>query len=543
MVYKSIFSSGERFSLEEYMHRCGIENVDSYIDPTEDVCTDYLEYENILNTCEVFTEAVSNCKKFMILVDPDCDGIVSSSIAMKTLLELGVDDKSISLLFHELKKHGLSDVVDRIPNNVCIVIPDASINDGRYVEELLDKNCYVIIADHHDISDDFVGEIDNDHLGWITNQIGSPSRNGSGSFVMHILSRAMGCSFYDEDLVTFANVADLMDMTDLENRYHYCNMEISNEFLRYLVSNLVRSKNLTPKSIGWSISPKINAVIRLGNNSVAEEVIRAFAGLKPRSEFSSLLKEMRECHKRQKEIVSRMADEARTTILNEDAALIIAYVEPSSFTGLIANNLMSQYGRTVFCVHENDSGSVTGSLRSPFEVRDFIKESGLFNFCEGHQKAAGVGWAKENTGAILEYFESKRDSLVSEELVTIVFENGIIDESIFMIVEDYEDLWCNNLPEPTVLLKDVEIHTADDIILMGADKQHIKIKCNECQAIIWNAKLEDFEALQPYDDVHYYLNIVGTCAINHWKDDTYYQIIIDKYEINQERVYGFEDIW
>ena len=65
------------------------------------------------------------------------------------------------------------------------------------------------------------------------------------------------------DLVALSNVADVMDMKNLENRYYnfigFSN--IKNSFLSFLINELSKGA-VTPTTLAWDVVPKLNAVIR-----------------------------------------------------------------------------------------------------------------------------------------------------------------------------------------------------------------------------------------------------------------------------------------
>jgi single-stranded-DNA-specific exonuclease len=78
-----------------------------------------------------------------------------------------------------------------------------------------------------------------------------------------------------------------------------------------------------------------------------------------------------------------------------------------NLTGLIANQLMAKYQRPVLLLNKTADGwegSGRGYDKSKFDnLREFLNESGLVLYAEGHANALGTGISDENFTSFINY--------------------------------------------------------------------------------------------------------------------------------------------
>ena len=164
MKIKTLYSTKERsnINIESYLTKCGVKNVEAYLDPTLSMPTNPKKYPNIDKAIEFMKELrfiFSNnlppsCKKIYIVQDSDIDGILSAALTYKFLIHIGIDEKYIKVLYHSHKTHGLTDgIMEQILVDECsyLIIPDAGTNDIEKCEELWHQGVKILIIDHHDI--------------------------------------------------------------------------------------------------------------------------------------------------------------------------------------------------------------------------------------------------------------------------------------------------------------------------------------------------------------------------------------------------------
>lgn len=132
-------------------------------------------------------------------------------------------------------------------------------------------------------------------------------------------------------------------------------------------------------------------------------------------------------------------------------------------------------------VWENGKGFYRGSIRGldkselP-DFRQFLIDSGLVEFVEGHSNAAGVSIPIENLSKLNEY--------ANEKLANVNFNEGIYEADF---IEDASTpiaplineighadmIWGKGVEEPWIVIEGL-IPRAENIQLMGANKDSVK---------------------------------------------------------------------
>ena len=137
----------------------------------------------------------------------------------------------------------------------------------------------IIILDHHecDVKNDYAIVVNNHMCDY-------PNKNLSGvGIVYKFLCQLddLDMEFVADsylDLVALGNIADVMDLKELETRY-YCNMglaHISNQLIaEYVGNSYYISANATAIDMQFSVIPYLNAIIRAGKQEDKELLFKA----------------------------------------------------------------------------------------------------------------------------------------------------------------------------------------------------------------------------------------------------------------------------
>ena len=143
MKIESLFQQNETPTINEYLRRCDVVDVDNYLNPPASFVEPFNNYDNIDDGVNVLEQAIYganiNDKTIILICDSDCDGYCASTIAYKFLLSEDVSPVNIEVLFHSGKQHGLSkEMMQKISyytsndydSEVGLVwLPDAGTND------------------------------------------------------------------------------------------------------------------------------------------------------------------------------------------------------------------------------------------------------------------------------------------------------------------------------------------------------------------------------------------------------------------------------
>ena len=582
----------ELTAVEQVLANRGIypEHVDHYINTTdEDILSPDL-IANIREGAQMLIKHVAQNDKVLIQIDSDCDGYTSAATLINYLncLFPGFVQNNVLYRIHSGKQHGI--IPTSIPEDVKLVIaPDSSSNDYEEHKELFEKGIDVLVIDHHEA--DAVSE----YACVINNQLCDyPTKSLSGVGMVYKF-----CSYIDEllnadyadqflDLVALGMVADMMDLRDFETRHLITQglSQIRNPYFKAMVAKQEYSlKNeVTPFGVAFYIAPYVNATIRMGTQ---DEKLMLFESMLDYRGYELIPSTKRGC-KGQTETRVEQACRNCTNIKNRqtkarDAALetiehiieeknllenkilaikLDSFSADKNLTGLIANQLMAKYQRPVLLLNKTVEeikcfgtkgeeitlldvsweGSGRGYDKSKFDnLREFLKDSGLVMYAEGHANALGVGIKDLNFDTFVNY--SNR-ALAEFDFtpcykVDFIFQGADFKGNDILEIAELKSLWGQGVEEPLVALENINLH-AGNVELMSANKSPtLKITLpNGTSLIKFKSSKEEFETFNSKSGC-ITINVVGKCERNIWNGIAKPQIIIEDYEIVGEQEYYF----
>lgn len=157
----------------------------------------------------------------LVIQDCDVDGMTSAATIINYLHDLFPTfvENHLDYYIHEKKIHGLSDCVDIAKKYDLVLIPDASSNDYKEHEIIVNNGGKVLVLDHHQapkISENAIV---------INNQLSDyPNKSLSGVGVTYqfckYLDELLGEGYADNylDLVAIGNQADMMSGLSIETK-------------------------------------------------------------------------------------------------------------------------------------------------------------------------------------------------------------------------------------------------------------------------------------------------------------------------------------
>lgn len=574
-LFASRIPPRELSAVEQVLFNRGIdpENVEHYLNTTDE---DILNPKLIMNVEEgvkVLIKHIAQGDKVLVQIDSDCDGYTSAAALINYLNRLfpGFVQSNVYYRIHTGKQHGI--LLETIPDDVKLVIaPDSSSNDYEEHLQLKSKGVDVLVIDHHEA--DMISE----NAVIINNQLCDyPTKSLSGVGMVYKF-----CSYMDEllnvdyaddylDLVALGMVADMMDLRDFETRHLITRglENIRNPYFKGMVDKQSYSLKgeITPIGVAFYIAPYVNATIRMGTQ---EEKLMLFESMLDYRGYELVPSTKRGC-KGQTETRVEQACRNCTNIKNRqtkarDAALenieriikeknllenkILAikldtFAADRNLTGLIANQLMAKYQRPVLLLNKTADGwegSGRGYDKSRFDnLREFLKESGLVMYAEGHANALGVGITDEWFKTFIEY--SNRElagfDFTPCYKVDFIFNGGDFRGKDIVEIAELKSLWGQGVDEPFVAIEHINVY-AGNVVLMSPDKSPtLKITLpNGTSLIKFKSSQEEYEKLRSETGC-ITINVVGKCERNVWNGTVTPQIIIEDYEIVGEQKYYF----
>lgn len=576
-LHKCEFNMEDDF-LESILRASGVINTHDFLNVSKKHTHDPWLFNNMDKAVELLHKCLG--KKIYIKVDADVDGFTSAAYIRQFIETISPETEIVYGLNYK-KEHGIFyDDVSDIGNLSLIIVPDAgsdSIKDCKEIQSVL--NVPVLILDHHLISSKIyefavVVNCTDGHY---------PNSTLSGVGVVHKFCLAFCDKYHINpelcnrfiDLVSLGMIADSMDMRNLETRYYTLEglkeENRRNHFIRELADYCAEDMKLghTITSYGWTLAPKMNAVVRYGKPEEQLDLFRALCEEKDDREYQPRRKDKNdpkphlEIHSLQK-TMARVANnvkqrqdtevrkfmeaidkEIQKQSLDKNSVIIVDGTDiltKSTVTGLVANKLTSKYQRPVIMLktynEEIFGGSGRGYEKGTIEdFRKFLLDMELFDKCAGHPNAFGVELRKTNLNTVIAECNKR---LKSSDLITIyevdyeVKAKNLTNKMISQVANAYK-IWGNRIEEPSFVITDIQI-PAKEIVGYGDHNGFIKFKYNDIDYIKKYCSKTDFDSMTLKDRNTLGENkklldmiIIGNFTLNEYDGQVYPQVRIQQY--------------
>lgn len=562
--------------VETILKNRGVIDWKQYMKLNDDCIYPYSMLSNMGQAVECMKKHIENKNRIHIIVDSDVDGYTSGSM-MYRYLKL-VDPKlDITYSLHTAKQHGLSYDIEVPDNCNLLIIPDAGSNDVEQCKELKEKGIDIIILDHH------ICDKENIYAIVVNNQLGDyPNKNLCGAGVVYKFLQALDDELWELyadnmlDMVALANISDVMDMREYETR-HLVDKglnKIRSKLFKALIDKQSYSMNgvVNITSVQFYITPILNAMIRIGYQNEKDLLFRAFIetdeifkykkrGATEEIDEDIYARAARLCYNtknRQSKEVTKEVTEVDNIIekqnLNSNKALFIngSDIINESLTGLVAMKVADKYQKPCIILHrrkhiENEPYLYGGSCRnfdnSPVDsLKNELVSTGLFEFVQGHDNAAGVCINRANVVSAIEAVNEQWKDIDFTPKYLVDFDVMMDDIDICFIkeIDDMKDIFGQGIKEPLVHISNIPVYT-EDVTLMGKELNSWKIIINDEIAIVKflvdtsiDPIIREYRKNGENNDVCIgSMDIIGTVSMNNYKGILTPQIIVKDYILKQ----------
>lgn len=554
------------------------DQINHYLNTTDNDILDPRLIPNLDEGAKMLIKHISQNDKVLIQVDSDCDGYTSAALLMNYLYCLfpSFVNNNISYRVHMGKQHGI--IPDTIPEDVKLVIaPDSSSNDYEAHEYLNLSGVDVLVIDHHEA--DHISE----YACIINNQLCDyPTKSLSGvamvwkfcCYIDMLLKTDHAQKFLD--LVALGLVADMMDVRDFETRRLIDKglQQIRNPYFRGAIDKdqFHFTNEITPIGVAFYIAPLINATTRVGTQ---EEKLMLFESMLDFRGYELVPSTKRGCKgqaetrveqacrnctnikSRQTKIRDNSLEKIEQIIANQNLLsnkiLIVQLddlITDRNLTGLIANQLMSEYQRPVLILNkiENEDGTITweGSGRGYDksrlkDFRGFLENNKYVMYAEGHANAFGIGIRDEDISAFIASTNSALDGFDFTPIynVDFIYKSDELTPDEVIDIAGMKSLWGQGVEEAEIAVEGIKVHK-DNIRILSPDKNPtLKIMLpNGINFMKFRSSEEEYDKL--YSELGYVtINIVGECERNIWNNKISPQVMIKDYEIVDRANYYF----
>ena len=554
------------------------DQINHYLNTTDNDILDPRLIPHLDEGAKMLIKHISQNDKVLIQVDSDCDGYTSAALLMNYLYCLfpSFVNNNISYRVHMGKQHGI--IPDTIPEDVKLVIaPDSSSNDYEAHEYLNLSGVDVLVIDHHEA--DHISE----YACIINNQLCDyPTKSLSGvamvwkfcCYIDMLLKTDHAQKFLD--LVALGLVADMMDVRDFETRRLIDKglQQIRNPYFRGAIDKdqFHFTNEITPIGVAFYIAPLINATTRVGTQ---EEKLMLFESMLDFRGYELVPSTKRGCKgqaetrveqacrnctnikSRQTKIRDNSLEKIEQIIVNQNLLsnkiLIVQLddlITDRNLTGLIANQLMSEYQRPVLILNkiENEDGTITweGSGRGYDksrlkDFRGFLENNKYVMYAEGHANAFGIGIKNEDISAFIASTNSALEGFDFTPIynVDFIYKSDELTPDEVIDIAGMKSLWGQGVEEAEIAVEGIKVHK-DNIRILSPDKNPtLKIMLpNGINFMKFRSSEEEYDKL--YSELGYVtINIVGECERNIWNNKISPQVMIKDYEIVDRANYYF----
>ncbi|MCQ1412271.1 single-stranded-DNA-specific exonuclease RecJ [Staphylococcus aureus] len=522
--------------------------IESIISDT-DINHDALQLSDMTKTIERIKRAIANDEKILVYGDYDADGVTSTTILVTTLQLLGAQvGWHIPNRFTE--GYGPNELAFRNAHDegiTLIITVDNGIQGHNEIKMVQDLGVDVIVTDHHEIGSTLPEAYAIVHP--MHPSFNYPFQQLCGAGVAYKLAQALieNVPDYFKALVAIGTIADLVSLTDENRSLVKQGLKVLNDQYPTSVKALLKeagyNDNIDEETIGFIIGPRLNAVGRLDDASLACELLMT----DDEEEAAFLAEQVEHFNRERKDIVATITEEAmamaETKVKKGDLFLLLAKENwHEGVLGIVASKIVETFALPTLILNiDREQNHAKGSARSidqvsMFEILSAHQE--LIAKFGGHHMAAGMTMDIENIESLAEGLNkwmkelSKTTSLDPVKQVDVLLtENDITIKNI----RDMNRLrpFGTDFSRPIFEMDDLSVSSVKAI---GQQKNHLKLTLGESNiaALFWqNGHLEpELQDEQP-------INILGSVQINEWNGNQSPQIIIQDIAMNEQQILDY----
>lgn len=554
----------------------GIKNINRFLAPGESDTYPYSMLDNIDEAVKCAEKHIQNKDRIHILIDCDVDGYAAGSMVYRAFKKID-PNLNITYSLHTKKQHGLSKDITIPDDCKLLIIPDAGSNDVEQCRELKDKGMDIIILDHH------ICDVENDYAIVVNNQMCRyPNKNFCGAGIVYKFLEALDEELWEDtasgmlDMCALANISDVMDMREPETRYYVLRglAKIRSKLFKALIDKQSYSMNgiVNITSVQFYITPVLNAMIRIGDQDEKDLLFRAFIETdevfkyKKRGETEEVDESIydraaRLCSNakaRQTKEVTKEVTEVERLIsdkrLDENKAIFanVTGILGETLTGLVAIKIAEKYNLPTLLLRrqaprENGELFYGGSCRnfdnSPIEsLKKELLNTGLFEFVQGHDNAAGFSIARENVQVAISCINNNWKDIDFQAIWQVDFDKNAEDVDVAFIkaIDDMKDMFGQGVKEPLVHISHIPVYK-ESTMIMGKNLNTWKTIFNDELAFVMFSVDRDKDQIireyeneeETFDSLLGYMDVVGKATLNNYKGILTPQIIVKDYEFTK----------
>lgn len=491
---------------------------------------------DIDKTVERINQAIDKNERILVYGDYDADGVTSTTILVHTLQKLGAQvGWYIPNRFTE--GYGPNEMAfqNAYDEGVSLIITvDNGIQGHNEIKMVQDLGVNVIVTDHHEIGRTLPEAYAIVHP--MHPEFDYPFKYLCGAGVAYKLAQTLldNVPNYFKVYAAIGTIADLVSLTD-ENRSIVQNgLRVMNEScpiaIKALLNQASFNDEISEETIGFIIGPRLNAVGRLEDASLAAELLMSDSP----EEAEFLAEQVEHFNQERKDIVVSITEEALA--MAEDYVkqghqfLLLAKEDwHEGVLGIVASKIVETYSLPTLILNiDYEQNHAKGSARSIEQVSMFeilSAHQDLISKFGGHHMAAGMTMDIDNIDELRTGLNdwmarlSETTSLEPSKNVDV-----LLDESDITIknIRDIQKLrpFGTDFTSPLFEIRDIAIKSLKAI---GKEQNHLKMTLGESNlvSLFWQngAYASQLEIGQP-------VNLIGNLQINEWNGNQTPQFMV-----------------
>lgn len=451
---------------------------------------------------ERLSKAVVNAETIFIYGDYDVDGVTSVALVYLFLKESGA--KVEYYIPNRLEEgYGLNieaiDEINRRGANLIVTV-DCGINAVNEVEHAKTLGIDIIITDHHQPA----GPIPHNAVAVVNPMRADcpyPFKGLAGvgvafKLVMALRYKLRDIDWYKSeppnlkkylDIVTLGTIADVVPIVDENRIFVKHGLKIlSGRNTREGIISLrkisgLEGASITTSNVGYVLSPRINAVGRLGHSDDGIKLLIT-ESKKEAAELARILDDLNKSRQQEeKKIIGESYGKIEKHSMDSKYKGIVLYSADwhIGVIGIVASRVVEKFHKPTIVITQ-DKGVGKGSARSipGFHLFDGLRqvEDILLSY-GGHKYAAGLKIDVDNIDELKERFNNiVKDNLEERDFVPEINIDAMLEpeqltKEFFSWLEKLEPFGAGN-PEPVICMRGVT--KAQPFMLVGKDGAHLK---------------------------------------------------------------------
>lgn len=508
-------------------HVVNDEDVRIFITPTRDDFHNPFLFKGMDIAVDRIIKAINNKEKILIYGDYDVDGITSTTVLKKYLMDRGISvDTYIPNRLHEgygLNKKAIDTIKER--NIDLIITVDCGISAIEEVDYAVRLGMDIIVTDHHEVGEKLPNALavidakrkDNTY----------PFRSLAGVGVVFKLIQALSIKLEIKpeeylkylDLVCVGTISDIVPLEGENRTIAKLGLMLIKVTRNLGLRELIKSsgyKEIDSNTISFGVAPRINACGRMGHE---EEALKLFLAEDLES-ATKITKELNEYNTLRQSTEKAIYEEAVQQIeknrLDENNSIILGGKGwHHGVIGIVSSKVTDKYYKpSILLSFEDNIAKGSGRSVPGFDLYEGLaKCEDLLEKYGGHSMAVGLTLKKENLENFKERFEQIAKEKNIKELVPIIY----IDDELKLkdinmdlvksisILEPFGE--ANKVP--LFLIRNLKI----DSIRALSEGRHLKLTLRDENFVI-NAIGFELGYLAEEYRIGDRIDVVGTLEIN-----------------------------